>query len=574
MSAHLLSLAIGPVQEFISAARRTRDLWFGSFLLSTISAAAARSVSKRGRLIFPAEVPYNEDANVANVILAELPPEEAPDRVAAEAKDAAEKCWREFADKPLAQYARVVREEIWREQVEGVLEFYAAWVPYSPDTYRAARGRLSRLLGGRKNCRNFSPGPRRPGVPKSSLDGLRETVLVEGDRARWPRSLRVRAGEQLDVVGLVKRTGRGDDETHPGYPSVSRVAADSWLRGAIKAGVDLKPLVEACKALGRNVLHRIDYRRLSPGYAQFPYEGTAVYRTRHREMVEESGIAYGELGQLLGALGEVEAAAAKAGLGREPDPYLAVLVADGDRIGEAIASLLTADDNRDFSRTLAGFAAAAANIVREHNGVLVYAGGDDVLAFLPLDTALQCARALREDFCGRMRPTTLSVGVAIGHLYEDMEDLLNYGRAAEKEAKRPDRDGLAVHLYKRGGAPVKVRRQWGRQDDENALDNRLERYARWFLSGAISGRTPYELHRLADFYDGWPTSTLKEALQKDAVRVIQRKQPRGKSNMAEISRAVVAGVEGPEGLRALAEELLIARQVAVGLRQSGQGVTT
>ena len=41
---HLLQIAIGPVQEFIAAARRTRDLWFGSYLLSEISKAAALSV--------------------------------------------------------------------------------------------------------------------------------------------------------------------------------------------------------------------------------------------------------------------------------------------------------------------------------------------------------------------------------------------------------------------------------------------------------------------------------------------------------------------------------------------------
>ena len=40
---------------------------------------------------------------------------------------------------------------------------------------------------------------------------------------------------------------------------------------------------------------------------------------------------------------------------------------------------------------------------------------------------------------------------------ENLEDLLDYGRAAEKAAKEPDRDGLAVHLHKRGGAPIRVR---------------------------------------------------------------------------------------------------------------------
>ncbi|HOV82716.1 MAG TPA: type III-B CRISPR-associated protein Cas10/Cmr2 [Methanothrix sp.] len=89
MVSYLYVLSIGPVQDFIAAARRTRDLWFGSHLLSEISKAAARSVAEAGGdLIFPNlrsghpdlesayKLPLDKriDAfNVANIVLAELP---------------------------------------------------------------------------------------------------------------------------------------------------------------------------------------------------------------------------------------------------------------------------------------------------------------------------------------------------------------------------------------------------------------------------------------------------------------------------------------------------------------------
>ncbi|MDI9601475.1 MAG: type III-B CRISPR-associated protein Cas10/Cmr2, partial [Acidobacteriota bacterium] len=38
---HLLAISIGPVQDFIAAARKTRDLLNGSELLSTIATAIA-----------------------------------------------------------------------------------------------------------------------------------------------------------------------------------------------------------------------------------------------------------------------------------------------------------------------------------------------------------------------------------------------------------------------------------------------------------------------------------------------------------------------------------------------------
>ena len=41
MTHYLITLSLGPVQSLIEAARRTRDLWCGSWLLSEAARAAA-----------------------------------------------------------------------------------------------------------------------------------------------------------------------------------------------------------------------------------------------------------------------------------------------------------------------------------------------------------------------------------------------------------------------------------------------------------------------------------------------------------------------------------------------------
>src|SRR6266566_344232 len=74
---YLFLVSIGPVQDFIASARRTRDLWFGSWLLSELSKAAAQEIvnaSAGNSLIFPA--PHDENLlqpdsqlNVANKIV-------------------------------------------------------------------------------------------------------------------------------------------------------------------------------------------------------------------------------------------------------------------------------------------------------------------------------------------------------------------------------------------------------------------------------------------------------------------------------------------------------------------------
>src|SRR5438094_503945 len=96
MTAHLLQLALGPVQELIERARRTRDLWFGSLLLSEISKAAALSIRKEdGKLIFPAADTNLTELSVANIILAQLHPGVEPADVARAAGRAALQRWKE-----------------------------------------------------------------------------------------------------------------------------------------------------------------------------------------------------------------------------------------------------------------------------------------------------------------------------------------------------------------------------------------------------------------------------------------------------------------------------------------------
>lgn len=44
---HLLIVSIGPVQDFIAAARKCQDLWFGSFLLSELATERAQGLRAR-----------------------------------------------------------------------------------------------------------------------------------------------------------------------------------------------------------------------------------------------------------------------------------------------------------------------------------------------------------------------------------------------------------------------------------------------------------------------------------------------------------------------------------------------
>jgi CRISPR-associated protein Cmr2 len=171
---------------------------------------------------------------------------------------------------------------------------------------------------------------------------------------------------------------------------------------------------------------------------------------------------------------------------------------------------------------------------------------------------------------------TLSVGVAIAHFMEPLEDLLDYGRAAEKHAKNPraedggqePRNGLAVHLLKRGGGPVAVRANWS--DD---LDRRLADLANHLNGGAVPGRVAADLHQVAQVYINWPSESVASAIQRDVLRVLAAKRPRGASALNWVRELVRNRVADTASLRRLGDELLVARQIASALRQaSGQPV--
>ncbi len=532
----LLLITVGPVQDFIAAARRTRDLWFGSYLLSEISKAVAKSISDNvgsENLIFPAPekisaLQPDSDLKVGNVIFTQLPEDADPRQIIADAKEAANSQWKEFAERVFVDAREYIDEEVWNNQIDDVVEFYAAWAVYdSEDKYKEMRGRVMQILAARKSCRNFKQDMYSTNRPKSSLDGARDSVLLKlkerKSLKKRQKNIFIAEGEQLDAVGLVKRIGGGIKS----YPSTCRVAADTWIRAATScmgAHVKLGALKEIAKA---NDIPKLNTNRW-PQYENFPFDATILFPTRYKDYYRETGINFSEYSGIESHIEEI-----KNYLGNKyPTPYFAVLLADGDHMGKAISHLGSSFLHKNFSQMLSRFARSTKDIIATYNGCLVYSGGDDVLAFLPLDKVLGCAKELHHTFCTFMNDfgsqddvheiqnTTLSVGISIGHFIEPLEDLLSWARLAEQDAKKPDRNGLAIHWHSRSGASVGVRARW-----DTGFYKRLDRWIEAFQKGIIPSRIIYELRDIAAEYQAWPEGqeTL-EAIAHDLIRLLKRKR--------------------------------------------------
>lgn len=586
MSGYLLALSLGPVQDFIAAARRTRDLWFGSYLLSEVSKAAARFLYDSGvNLIFPApddarSLAPDSELLVANHILAEIQNDVDPSALAEGAQAAAEKRWLEFAAAARRAVGEpAIRREIWDEQIKDVLECNAAWVPWQgkKEEYAQTRERLEFILAGRKALRDFQPARGWAGVPKSALDGTRESVFSPAVRnsSDLRRKIKVKRQEPLDAIGLVKRCAplRGEINQEAEFVSVVRVAADPWIRRKLATPAGQRALAEIGALCHRDFAPPVN----DETYRGFPYDATALYLSRlvvlkkdndlkvHRDKLDKIA----EI--IIGNFGRTD----------QPSPYFAVLLADGDRMGATLSGITSAEAHRDFSRRLSLFARDARRIIKEHHGCLVYSGGDDVLAFVPVEQCLSAARELHDDFgqkmsdavkqLGHSRAPTLSVGIAIGHCYEPLEDLLNAARAAERAAKAgsssaDERNGLAVHFSTRGSDAITLRGRW-----DHKVDERLARWIDLLRNNKLSKRTIYDLHFLAGEYaHGWSDTSLPDLLRQEAARVLRKKQVSGQALPAEVVTLILSAINSSGDLAHIPQELLVASHMAAVYGKGGE----
>jgi CRISPR-associated protein Cmr2 len=599
---YLMVIGVGPVQEFIASARRSRDLWFGSWLLSEISKAAAKTIHEYegGELIFPA-IEKKEDLdpivyangelisgtafNIVNKIVALI--DAAPEQLCKKIEEAMKgrlETIRIEAFKGIKGKSYIDEEKA-KVQVVDLIEFYWAAHPVKDDwsNYAQARDGAEALLAARKNLRDFVQPSWSDYIPKSSLDGFRESVIQESaydklNKDALRKQLGVREGERLCGVGLLKRHGNrhGDGS----FFSTSHVAALPLLESLTS---NKKKAVDNYERALTNLLIIGDEREQHEVFGYVPQraqkdphpvfgrnDGHLLFEERLREFFTDEG----DLKEAEIALRDFLKDAFD---NKKPKPYYALLHADGDRMGEAIDAQDTKDKHKAISKCLSEFAATVRKIVEEeHRGSLVYAGGDDVLAFLPLHEALFCARKLADEFRSVLTAfkkdglsPTLSVGLAIGHHLDPLQDTLELARQAEKAAKKQvkGKNALAIMVSKRSGADWLVKGSWDKQEGSEALDHRMNRLIYLFLANELPHGIGYELRdtalRLRD---------LNVALRTEALRIIGRK--RRKISEGKLTRAVFDKMaeyvnDKHLSIEDLAYQIITARPFAAAVKQTG-----
>lgn len=514
---------IGPVQEFVAQARRTRDFWAGSFLLSTLSAVAMREVgAQKGEVLFPKPDPSFMRA--LEGIAVERPPKQGviPNRFKAKVRegfDAQAVCqavriaWLEIARLAWMRVPHELRQEhglrrVWARQIGVDLE---SGTPHPTDPFWQmtwANGSAEDgedLLDRRKNLRIHAQ-PGEPGVKCMLMDGWQELSGV--DRAGrdmttfWQRlhgriKLRnpsdLRDDEQLCALSLVKRLFPYDFENlkvaMPGgwtlhgwkldtsVPSGAYLAAAPWLTRVIRAieepeardfyAVAMKAGFDGEK---RTKLKRVrDAADSCGGFRSklADLDGDLYFDSSLANKLEYPDPALSEpVRAKLARIRQLPDPTSKDGadLVGEPDPYFAVVAMDGDNLGENMADR---EKQEAISTALAAFTARVPEIVDHRSGFLVYAGGDDVIALFPVPEAVPCARQLRAWYeecflaTGVLR-STLSAGVLFAnHKIPLTHVLRDAHRLLDEVAKEGrGRDAIAIQVSSRGGELIRWAQPW------------------------------------------------------------------------------------------------------------------
>ncbi len=133
--------------------------------------------------------------------------------------------------------------------------------------------------------------------------------------------------------------------------------------------------------------------------------------------------------------------------------YYALIKFDGDSMGDEFKKR-NESEQQELSRTIGEFAAKAPTIVNGCGGLPVFAGGEDFLAFLPLDTLFCCLAQLRDEFYDSVK-MHFSAGIAIAHLKQPLKEVIAKTGELEGLAKnRPGKNAFVIGIIKRSGEGV------------------------------------------------------------------------------------------------------------------------
>ncbi|SMF09877.1 type III-B CRISPR-associated protein Cas10/Cmr2 [Desulfovibrio gilichinskyi] len=510
---YLIKIGFGPVHGFITAARKLEDLCSGSCMLSDLMKEAAGKLGDK--LIYPVLPANRSKANMPNVMVLKTDSEPSElakqiiddikqdfyDQIAAAVKSQKLSIDNDLLNTVIARQTSGFLETVW-SAVELGSSFENSLIKLNQRFDAAKRTRMfyQQEEPGMKctlqtNLSALAPQPPSDKNPDQFtkdwwLKLSRKCIRDHEGRELRNASKLARKGERFSAIGLAKRVkARTDEDTHH-FPSTCAVATAMWRKRIIeksenddfKADVfeaffdkwsDLKksddiefnevtrdviPALSEMKK-GCNLPDDIFEKLLTCEAQCFRKTDFANENIKENKNTQSDPIAE-ERRDLTDYTEEI-------GAGTPPGHY-ALLSADGDSMGRFVDACKNEQSLRILSNALKDFSEQAFATIEGENvcGRIIYAGGDDVLAVMPVDTAINAACELRRIYREKLGgitytdednhpiKATLSVALLFAPDSYPLHRLLDNAEVTlNGKAKAEEKDALAITVYK-GGSEV------------------------------------------------------------------------------------------------------------------------
>lgn len=494
-----LLFTIGPVQSYIETARKTQDLYMGSYMISYLIFDAIESLLEyipSEDIIFPSvdknSLEISSVASFPNRFLALVPLAKA-EEIANQLEDKVKSETKNIADYVMTKY-KCDQKLFLKQKPWDFWEIY--WVITSPkpeETYVEFYERTEKSLGAVKNLKMFSQAEEH-GM-KCSLCGQRQVIATaDGDGLCSVCMIKRKANNYfLNIFESIDRTYKGDYFTS--FPSTAEIATAKFKEklfsdeNAKKLYIKLNSELE--KLLGRHLNYVKSVpkilSKIRPGEN---WEGQWLYEESMDQdhIKKETGldVAKEDLTKVI-SLREQLINFVKA----EPDKYYAVISMDGDNMGKWLSGSMaqdpakvTKDMHWNISQSLLDFNKMARDIVeKEYLGKLVYAGGDDVFALMNTDRLLEAAMKLRKAFpkfegnIGSKYSSTASMGICIAYYRDPLSKAINKAREMEQKAKNyPGKNAIGISNITSSGQEKTIICSWDQLQNIIGLSNTIYEY--------------------------------------------------------------------------------------------------
>ncbi len=410
-----LALTIGPVVKTLMEARKTRELWAGSFLLSKLMEHICEELDPDSKhLIIPSFKTADKSRNRYGAGL-------YPDRLFMKADGVKEKTVDKAIDAALQKLAEeTLLSSDWQndqekgQRIKSAVQFWKQFF------------RIRYVL---KELQDINSGAlSRELTPYLENAELEDTLFPEEPSLH-------------ELYHLFEKEKSGKLRLYQAELSQALKGAKKGTYGAVMAKGSLFPSTNAIAAL-----------------ELYTKEDGALF-----DVVESSEADFDEEEDRFYELIEAQGSSLKP-YAMSRHKYYCIVQADGDNIGKVIQQLDTEQDYKDFSARLAQFGLDAAEKINEYGGKPIYIGGDDLLFLAPVmndgKSIFNLVQELDQTFPATYKGQDISLSYGINMVYYkfplfeaigDAYELLAKSKAYKNQQQQV-KNALSFQLTKHSGS--------------------------------------------------------------------------------------------------------------------------